>query len=148
MPSSTPANSPAIEKGSSLGRDAWLRLKKNHLAMGSLWFTILIILVSFLLPLVPGIPDPNTTHPDLQSMPAFSSATSMDGKEVYYLLGSDPLGRDVFSRILYGGRVSLLVGITVVIITVMGGKGRVAGATFCRCSNSARRLGSPVSGSK
>ena len=62
----------AIEKGTSLGRDAWLRLKKNHLAMGSLWFTILIILVSFILPLVPGIPDPNATHPDLQSMPAFS----------------------------------------------------------------------------
>jgi oligopeptide transport system permease protein len=125
----TRATPEAIEKGSSLGRDAWLRLKKNHLAMGSLWFTILIILVSFLLPLVPGIPDPNTTHPDLQSMPAFSSATSMDGKEVYYLLGSDPLGRDVFSRILYGGRVSLSVGFlaTLVSLTIGVVYGAVSG---------------------
>jgi len=112
------AHATAIEKGSSLGRDAWLRLRKNHLAMASLWFTILIILVSFLLPIVPGIPDPNTTHPDLQSLPAFSSATSMEGKGVYYLLGSDPLGRDVFSRILYGGRVSLSVGFLATIVSL------------------------------
>lgn len=109
---------PSIEKGTSLGRDAWLRLRKNHLAMASLWFTVLIVLGSFVLPLMPGIPDPNTTHPDLQSMPAFSPATSMDGKEVYYLLGSDPLGRDVFSRILYGGRVSLSVGFLATIVSL------------------------------
>jgi hypothetical protein len=67
-----------IEKGSSLGRDAWYRLKKNHLAMGSLWFFLAVVLLCFFLPLVPGIPDPNVTHPDLQSLPAFSSATSIE----------------------------------------------------------------------
>jgi hypothetical protein len=46
MPSPSPSNSASIEKGSSLGRDAWLRLKKNHLAMASLWFTVLVVLVS------------------------------------------------------------------------------------------------------
>ncbi len=99
-----------IEKGSSLGRDAWYRLKKNHLAMGSLWFFLAVVLLCFFLPLVPGIPDPNVTHPDLQSLPAFSSATSIEVIKVFYLLGSDHLGRDIFSRILYGGRVSLAVG--------------------------------------
>ncbi|MGB0153291.1 MAG: ABC transporter permease [Verrucomicrobiales bacterium] len=100
----------AIEKGSSLGRDAWLRLRKNHLAMTSLWFFVTVVLTCFLLPLFSFVSDPNATFPELQSQPAFSKATSVGGDEVYYLLGSDHLGRDIFSRILYGGRVSLAVG--------------------------------------
>lgn len=118
-----------IEKGTSLGRDAWLRLRKNHLAMASLWFFVAVVLLCFLLPLVPGIPNPNVTHPDLQSLPPLSSATSTEGSEVYYLLGSDHLGRDIFSRILYGGRVSLAVGFlaTAVSLTIGVIYGAVSG---------------------
>ena len=65
-----------IEKGSSLGRDAWLRLKKNYLAMASLWFFIAVTLICYLGPLVSGVSDPNVTHPDLQSMPPFSEAST------------------------------------------------------------------------
>lgn len=121
------AHATAIEKGSSLGRDAWLRLRKNHLAMASLWFMVAIIVISFVLPLVPGIPDPNATHPELQSLPAFSKAETREGNPIFYLLGSDPLGRDVFARILYGGRVSLSVGFlaTFVSLTI----GVIYGAT-------------------
>ncbi len=126
--SSVPVAAPA-EHGSSLGRDAWLRLRQNRVAMASLWFSIAIVAVSFVGPLLPGIPDPNATHPDLQSMPAFASATSMEGVEVFYLLGSDHLGRDVFSRILYGGRVSLAVGFlaTFVSLTIGVAYGAVSG---------------------
>jgi oligopeptide transport system permease protein len=121
------AHATVIEKGSSLGRDAWLRLRKNHLAMASLWFMAAIIVISFVLPLVPGIPDPNATHPELQSLPAFSKAETREGNPIFYLLGSDPLGRDVFARILYGGRVSLSVGFlaTFVSLTI----GVIYGAT-------------------
>lgn len=124
-----PVTANATEKGSSLGRDAWLRLRKNHLAMASLWFLVLVVLVSFLLPLVPGIPNPNATHPDLQSLPAGSRAVSVEGQEVFYLLGSDHLGRDIFSRILYGGRVSLSVGFlaTFVSLTIGVVYGAVSG---------------------
>jgi oligopeptide transport system permease protein len=120
-----------IEKGSSLGRDAWLRLKKNHLAMASLWFFVVILAFCFLLPLFKFIPNPNITHPDLQSMPAFSSATSMEGQDVFYLLGSDHLGRDIFARILHGGRISLFVGFlaTAVSLTIGVIYGAVSGYT-------------------
>lgn len=120
-----------IEKGSSLGRDAWLRLKKNYLAMASLWFFVAIVAVCYALPLFPFVPDPNITHPDLQSQPAFTSATSMEGHDVFYLLGSDHLGRDIFARILYGGRVSLFVGFlaTAVSLTIGVIYGAVSGYT-------------------
>lgn len=120
-----------IEKGSSLGRDAWLRLKKNYLAMASLWFFVAIVAVCYVLPLFPFVPDPNITHPDLQSQPAFTSATSMEGHDVFYLLGSDHLGRDIFARILHGGRVSLFVGFlaTAVSLTIGVIYGAVSGYT-------------------
>jgi oligopeptide transport system permease protein len=129
MPDDFSITPESVEKGSSLGRDAWFRLKKNHLAMASLWFFVAIVLLCFFLPFVPGIPDPNATHPDLQSMSAFSGATSMEGQKVFYLLGSDNLGRDIFSRILYGGRISLAVGFlaTLVSLTIGVVYGAVSG---------------------
>ena len=118
-----------IEKGTSLGRDAWLRLRKNHLAMASLWFFLFIVVACFLVPLLPVVPDPNLTHPDLQSQPAFTEATSQEGVELFYLLGSDHLGRDIFARILHGGRVSLAVGFlaTAVSLTIGVIYGAVSG---------------------
>lgn len=135
-------DSDKVEKGSSLGRDAWLRLRKNHLAMASLWFFVAVVLVCFLLPLFPFVPNPNATHPDLQSMPAFSKATSMEGKDVFYLLGSDHLGRDIFSRILYGGRVSLAVGFlaTAVSLTIGVIYGAVAGFVGGRTDSAMMRF--------
>jgi peptide/nickel transport system permease protein len=43
--------------------------------------------------------------------------TTDSGKEPYYMLGSDGLGRDLFSRIVYGARVSMCVGLIGVLIT-------------------------------
>ena len=109
--STTNIDPAAAEKGSSLSRDAWLRLQKNKLAMFSLWFFVAMVVVCFLGPFVPWLPDPNNTHLDLRSRGPFTTATSEEsGNSVFYLLGSDHLGRDIFSRILHGGRVSLLVG--------------------------------------
>lgn len=104
------SNSGIGEKGSSLGRDAWLRLRKNRLALASLGFIIVVVVACFLVPFLPGVPDPNVTHPDLQFLGAGTSARSMEGTDVFYLFGSDQLGRDIFARVLYGGRVSLMVG--------------------------------------
>ncbi len=118
-----------IEKGSSLGRDAWVRLKKNKMAMFGLWFFVGITLVCFLLPLLPVLPDPNATSPELRSLGPFSEAVANDGTERFYLLGSDNLGRDIFARIVDGGRVSLMVGFIATAVSLLIGVvyGAVAG---------------------
>jgi len=115
----------SAEKGSSLGRDAWLRLKKNKLAMLSLWFFLTITILCFVLPLKIGnwkgfsfLPDPNQTYPELKSMTAFSTGTSAAGEKVFYLLGSDYLGRDIFSRMIYGGRISISVGLVATLVSL------------------------------
>lgn len=135
-------DSHAAEKGSSLGRDAWLRLQKNRLAMASLWFFAGVTLFCFLLPLTPLVPDPNATHPELQSKGAFSKETTVDGEEVFYLLGSDHLGRDIFSRILFGGRVSLAVGFlaTLVSLTIGVIYGAVSGFIGGRVDSAMMRV--------
>lgn len=51
----------------------------------------------------------------------------MEGSNSSYLLGTDHLGRDILSRLIYGSRVSLIVGLTAV--TISGGIGVVAGLT-------------------
>ena len=43
----------------------------------------------------------------------------MKGPSAQYLLGTDQLGRDLLSRIIYGARISLLVGLTVTTISVV-----------------------------
>ncbi|MGK0189579.1 MAG: oligopeptide transport system permease protein [Verrucomicrobiales bacterium] len=94
------ANSNAqVEQGTSLGQDAWLRLRKNKLAMISLWTFVAIVLVCFFVPLL-GIKDPNQTDLAARSTPP--------GAEFWF--GSENLGRDIFSRVLHGGRISLAVG--------------------------------------
>jgi oligopeptide transport system permease protein len=127
--SNTIDSSAAIEKGSSLGRDAWHRLQKNKLAMFSLWFFLFMVIICFLGPFLPFIADPNKTFPELKSLGAFSTATSNEGAHVSYLLGSDNLGRDIFSRILHGGRISLMVGFlaTAVSLTIGVVYGAVSG---------------------
>ncbi len=107
-----------IEKGSSLGRDAWLRLKKNKLAMVSLVVFIFIALLCFIGPFF-GVQDPTTTHLDAKSQPPNKD----------FLLGSEHLGRDILSRILYGGQVSLIVGFIATFVSLVIGVsyGAIAG---------------------
>lgn len=87
-------------QGNSLMQDACRRLKGNRSAMFSLAFLVLTAFACFVLPLFPFVANPNAT--DLSMIAASPSAE--------HLFGTDQLGRDLFSRVLYGGRISLLVG--------------------------------------
>lgn len=109
----------SVEEGSSLGRDAWLRLKQNKLAMICLWVFIGIVLLCLFGPFV-------AKDPDAIDLDAFSQGPSGD-----YWFGSEHLGRDIFARILHGGRISLAVGFlaTAVSITIGVVWGTIAGYT-------------------
>ena len=109
-----------IEKGSSLGRDAWLRLKKNKLAMVSLFLFIFVTCLCFFGPFF-GVQDPTATHLESKSLPPNKD----------FLLGSEHLGRDILSRILYGGQVSFIATLVSLIIGVSYGAiaGYIGGRT-------------------
>jgi len=68
---------------------------------------VLVLLLAILALAAPWLApaDPNT-----QNLP-----TRLDGPTALHWMGADELGRDIFSRVLYGARVSMLVGITVVL---------------------------------
>lgn len=110
--------SPAIEQGSSLTRDAFERLKQNRLAMGGA-----LVLAGFiaLALLTPWIAPYSYESQDLELGASPPSAK--------HWLGTDELGRDQLTRILYGSRVSLMVGFVATSVALLIGVwwGAVAG---------------------
>ncbi len=106
------------EAGSSLGRDAWHRLRKNRLALLG---GILLIVLSLLCVVGPWF-----LHFSYQEQNLDLGATPPSGM---HWLGTDTLGRDLLVRLLYGGRISLGVGLcaTFVALTIGVVYGAVAG---------------------
>jgi peptide/nickel transport system permease protein len=85
----------------------WRRLRQDKVALVALTFIILLILVAILAPLVVkifGAHPPNQQNSE--ALDEFGSAAAPGNG---YLMGTDALGRDVFSRTVYGARVSLEV---------------------------------------
>jgi ABC-type dipeptide/oligopeptide/nickel transport system permease subunit len=95
---------------SSLYKDAWRRLRRNKLAMLGLSIVIILILIAIFAPLI-------APYDPIARVKADSSLSP--GKE--YFFGTDLLGRDIFSRVIYGSRISIEVGIVAVGISVIIG---------------------------
>ncbi|MEU8568761.1 ABC transporter permease [Streptomyces pathocidini] len=117
----------AVE-GRSLGRIAWNRLKRDKLALAGGVVVVLLVVVAVFAPLLTKMfgHDPNE-HFEALIDPLFSTPSgAWGGISSEHLLGVEPVnGRDVFSRIAYGARISLLVGflsavVAVVLGTVLG----------------------------
>jgi peptide/nickel transport system permease protein len=102
----------------SQARLAWRRFRRHRLAIGSA--VVLLALICLCLA-APWIAPYSFTEQDLTA--TFSSPNST------YLLGTDSLGRDQLSRLLYGGRVSLAVGFGVAVVAGLFGTfvGAIAG---------------------
>ena len=98
------------KKQQSLQSEAWVRLKKNKGAVLSLYFIIFICLVAVFAPwLAPYRFDTQNIDRALLSPNTIN------------WLGTDSLGRDLFSRIIYGARMSMAVGILTAIFSVVVG---------------------------
>ncbi|MGH3434139.1 MAG: ABC transporter permease [Thermocrispum sp.] len=115
-------------QGRSLGRIAWTRLKRDKVAMAGGVVVILLILTAVFAPLlVDWFGHPYTEfHQELTDPTTGEVLPPMGGISWEFLLGVEPNnGRDLFSRIVYGAQVSLLIGflatlVAVVIGTVLG----------------------------
>lgn len=86
------------------------RLSRNKVAMGGLIVLIVIILAAIFAPLIAPY-DPN--YMDYTGLNQTPSAA--------HIMGCDNLGRDIFSRILYGGRYSLSLGLICAVIGMFFG---------------------------
>ena len=95
---------------------AWALLKRNHLVQISLTVLVLVVLMALSAPLLP-VGDPQ--RQDLMAVlkPPFWAATGT----TEHPLGTDYLGRDVLSRIVWGSRISLFVGVVSVLIAAAVG---------------------------
>jgi peptide/nickel transport system permease protein len=87
----------------------WRRFRSDRVAMVSAGFIVLLILIAIFAPLIVkllGLPGPSVQNQDLTD--AFGTPIGPTGAHPF---GVDPLGEDVMSRVIYGARVSLEVGI-------------------------------------
>lgn len=99
-----------IESGTSLWQDAWLRLRKNRMALISFWILVFMMVFCFLGPIVS--PYDFRTN-DLENTLVTSSLA--------HPFGTDDLGRDQLTRVMVGGRVSLGVGIIATTVSLLIG---------------------------
>lgn len=96
----------------------WTRLRRNRLAMSGLGVVLLLFATSLLAPLIAPYNPSEINAWQILSPPSAS-----------HWFGTDELGRDVFSRVLYGARISLKVGFVAIGIAVLMGSlvGLIAG---------------------
>ena len=109
------------EKPESIWKSVWDSLKKNKAAMVSLVFIGILVLIAIVTAIFPGILPHDPYEQDL--------GKSFVSPNAQYWFGTDQLGRDIFSRIMVGTRVSLSVGVIAVAISLTFGVllGSIAG---------------------
>ncbi len=125
MAGSTPASATAEQQplgrqraAASLWAEAWRRYKRHRLAYWSLWVLGLLVLAVLFGPLVYKV---GINDIDFQARLA--------GPSLKHPLGTDDLGRDLLARVLYGGRISLAVGLASMVVAIAVGVtiGAIAG---------------------
>jgi ABC-type dipeptide/oligopeptide/nickel transport system permease subunit len=103
-----------VVKPRTLWREATKQFKKNKLAVVSFYMVILIMLLGLFAPLI-ALEDPIAPNLDNKLQPGFWAGNFEQP------LGTDALGRDIFSRIVYGTQISLKVGYIVITVAAIAG---------------------------
>ncbi len=116
----TTASAVTLIRGRSLWQDALRRLMRNRAATTSMLLLALIVILAVIGPYL----NPNTF--DSLDWEYFGSAPTLAGGHWF---GTDPVGRDLFVRTLYGARISLMVGIVATGVALLIGVtyGSIAG---------------------
>ena len=115
-------------EGRSLGQIAWARLKRDKVALGGGIFVIVLIVGAICAPLIVGLlgHPPNEFHQELIDPNLQIPTAPYGGMSWDFLFGVEPVnGRDIFSRVVYGAQISLLIAflatlLSVVIGTILG----------------------------
>jgi oligopeptide transport system permease protein len=101
----------AAAQHSSLWGDAWRRLRRNRAALLGAAFLAWVGLTAAFAPWLPGMQDPTAQDLALGATPP----------SLAHWFGTDELGRDAFARVVYGGRISLLVGVIATLVSLLIG---------------------------
>lgn len=97
-------------------RDVWDALRANRGALAGLVLVLVLLLLAAAAPLLaPYSPELTNSNAFLQP-PAWQ-----DGGNANHWLGTDAIGRDILSRLLYGARLSLVIGLAVVALSIVVG---------------------------
>ncbi len=115
---------PSDEAGASLGRDAWRRLRRNPVAIAGAVLVVTFVLVAIFAPLIAPYEPNDRPGRDL------TRPGQYPGPSAQFWFGLDTLGRDEFSRVIYGARQSLIVGVVSLLLGAAVGiaVGLLAGA--------------------
>jgi len=102
----------------SLGREAWRRFRRHRLALASVAILAVMVLTVALGPLLWDVP-----------INAIDFTARLEGPSWQHPLGTDDLGQDLLARLLYGGRISIAVGLAAMTVAVVAGTviGAIAG---------------------
>jgi len=100
-----------MSRQESIAGQIWRRFQQHRMAMFGLITIVVLFLAALFAPAIAPY-DPDQVNPIARHLPPLSPG---------HLLGTDEIGRDVLSRLLYAGRVSLTVGFAAMVVTIVVG---------------------------
>jgi len=111
-------------QGRSLGQIAWIRLKRDKVAVVGGLVVLILILIAIFAPLIVDLlgQDPNQFNQKAIDPNLGIPSGKWGGISADHLLGVEPVnGRDLFSRVVYGSRISLLIAFLATLLSVIIG---------------------------
>jgi peptide/nickel transport system permease protein len=102
-----------VQKRRSQGRIIFDRFIRNKVAIGGAVFLIVLFVFCFLGPMITGHNQPDIIHPD----------NALQSPSLQLPFGTDDVGRDQFARAMAGGQLSLLVGLSSMLMAIVFGIG-------------------------
>jgi len=106
-----PAPPPDAVEGRSLWQDGLRRLLRNRAAAASAMFLLVLVAACVAVPFF-------VDHKTRRTAAKFEAPGYSEKTRMFHVFGTDDLGRDLFARCFYGGRISLLIGVVATLVAV------------------------------